>query len=90
VSYLLANRCFVVSETGSDGAAEAAFAGGVVFAPYERLIETCRGYLNEPGARRAVAARGFATMAALGETEMLRPIVGDARAAPAMRSRALG
>ena len=79
VSYLLANRCFVVSETGSDAAVEAAFSSGVAFAAYDRLVETCLTYLREPAARHAVAARGFAIMQSLREEDLLRPIVGDAR-----------
>ena len=79
VSYLLANRCFVVSETGLDAATEAAFSGGVAFAPYDRLVPICLSYLREPAARQAVAARGFAIMSAIGEADMLRPVVGDAR-----------
>jgi len=78
VSYLLANRCFVVSETGSDRAAEADLAGGVVFADYDRLVATCLGYLRDPAARAQVATRGFALMSSMPEAEFLRPIVGSA------------
>src|SRR5947199_402031 len=70
VSYLLANRRFVVSETGSDAAAERLFSGGVAFAGYETLVDTCLGYLVAPEARAAVAARGFAIMAARREAEL--------------------
>jgi hypothetical protein len=80
VSYLLANRCFVISETGSDAAVEGAFAGGVVFAEYDRLVETCLVYLREEAARREIAARGFSIMSALGEADLLRPIVGEVAA----------
>ena len=79
VSYLLANRCFVVSESGSDAAIENAFAGGVAFADYDRLVDTCLAYLRDPVGRRQVAARGFAIMSSLAEPDFLRPVVGDAR-----------
>ncbi len=82
VSYLLANRRFVVSESGSDATVEGAFAGGVVFAEYDRLVETCLAYLRDEAARREIAARGFSIMSAVSEAELLRPIVGEAVAAP--------
>jgi hypothetical protein len=78
VSYLLANRCFVVSETGSDPDAERRLGAGVAFCEYDRLIETCLAYLADPPARRAVAARGFEIMSAWREAELLRPLVGAA------------
>jgi hypothetical protein len=79
VSYLLANRCFVVSETGSDAATEASFASGVAFCAYERLVDTCVAYLRDPASRAQVAARGLALMSSLGEADFLRPVVGDPR-----------
>lgn len=82
VSYLLANRCFVVSETGSDAGIESAFAGGVAFADYDRLVDTCLAYLRDPVGRRQVAARGFNIMSSLTEADFLRPVVGDARTTP--------
>jgi len=75
VSYLLANRCFVVSETGSDRDTEAELAGGVVFTDYERLVATCLGYLGDPAARAQVAARGFAIMSSLRESDFLLPMI---------------
>jgi len=81
VSYLLANRCFVVSENGADAGIENAFAGGVALADYDRLVDTCLAYLRDPVGRRQVAARGFAIMSSLAEADFLRPVVGDARPA---------
>ncbi len=83
VSYLLANRCFVVSETGTDAALENAFAGGIAFADYDRLVDTCLAYLRDPVGRRQIAARGFTIMSSLGEAELLRPAVGAANSARA-------
>lgn len=59
VSHLLANKCFVVSEVGRDKAMEAALAGGVVFAAYEKLGQTCMDYLVKPKERKAIAEAGF-------------------------------
>jgi hypothetical protein len=76
VSYLLANRCFVVSEQGSEPAIERLFAAGVAFAAYDRLVEACLGYLAAPEARRTVAARGFDLITKQSEADLLRPVVG--------------
>jgi len=78
ISYLLANHCFVVSETGGDTAVENALSGGVAFTDYDRLADTCLAYLRDPVGRHQVAARGFAIMSSLAEADFLRPLVGDA------------
>ncbi len=72
VSYLLANRKCVVSETGSDAAFESQFASGVAFAPYDMIAETCTRLLRDTGARRDLAQAGFDRMVALPQTEYLR------------------
>ena len=58
VSYLLANRCFVISERGSDPAGEQPYAEGVGFADYPALAQTCLQYLGDPAGRARVAQRG--------------------------------
>jgi hypothetical protein len=58
ISYLLANGVFVVSERGSDAAEAARFEGGVAFAAFDRLVETCALHAADNGARRRIAARG--------------------------------
>lgn len=58
VAYLLANGACVVSETGSDPDEETRFAEGVAFAPYERLVDTCRELLADAPRRQALAERG--------------------------------
>ncbi len=62
VSYLLANQRFVVSERGKESEEEAAFAPGVAFADYDRLVDTCVDYLGRPEDRRRIAAAGFELM----------------------------
>lgn len=64
VSYLLANRRFVVSETGHATEDETPFANAVAFAAYEDLVETCRHYLARPDERTRIAAAGFDVMRA--------------------------
>jgi len=60
LSYLLANRCFVVSEKGADPDLETAYQDGVAFADYDTLPETCVRYLDDPGERLRIAEQGFA------------------------------
>jgi hypothetical protein len=55
--YLLANGRFVLSEASPD-ADETGLAGGIAFAPYERLEETCSWYLEHPAERASVAEAG--------------------------------
>jgi hypothetical protein len=58
VSYLLANRRFVISEEGAPSEDEASLRQGLVFAPYEKLVETCCDWLAKPERRAEVASRG--------------------------------
>ncbi len=59
-SYLLANRRFVISETGDDPDLELPFRGGIVFVPYYKLADTCQNYLDRSRIRHGVAEKGFA------------------------------
>lgn len=59
VSYLLANRRFVISETGADADMEAQFKDGVVFCEYNKLVNRCLHYLVEPKERKRIAEAGF-------------------------------
>jgi len=72
VSYLLANRVCVVSETGLDGELEAPFLGGVAFAGYDGLILACLRLLADEAARDRIAQKGFEQMRALSQVEMLK------------------
>ena len=72
VSYLLANKKCVVSETGSDTAFEKQFESGVAFAPYAALAETCMRLLQNPTEREAVAGAGFNRFKAMPQTEYLK------------------
>jgi hypothetical protein len=76
VSYLLANRRFVVSELSPNDVDEEAFADGMVVTAYEGLVAACVRYVREPDERRRIAAIGFERISA-------RPMahaIGDALA----------
>ena len=72
VSYLLANRVCVVSETGLDAELEAPFAGGVAFAGYDGLAPACLRLLGDAAARDRIAQKGFEQMRALSQLDMLK------------------
>jgi hypothetical protein len=59
VSYLLANRCPVVAEYGTDPELEAPFVSGVAFAEYDHLVARCLALLADDPGREALAERGF-------------------------------
>jgi acetyltransferase-like isoleucine patch superfamily enzyme len=62
VSYLLANKKFVISEDAQDSTEVDYFRPGVVFTSYENLVETCVDYLRKPEERLAIAAKGLQLM----------------------------
>jgi hypothetical protein len=72
VSYLLANRVCVVSETGLDTDLEAPFLGGVGFAGYGGLAPACLRLLADAAARERIAQKGFEQMRALSQIDMLK------------------
>jgi hypothetical protein len=81
VSYLLANRKCVVSETGHDSTLEGPLRDGVAFAPYDDLAETCLRLLEQPRERARLAARGFADFSALSQVPMLQRALASTRPA---------
>lgn len=81
VSYLLANRRFVVSERGTDPVEEGQFAAGVVFAEYDDLVEVCCRYLRDEAGRRQRAEAGLSLMRARPQAEYLRQVLSEARLA---------
>ncbi len=65
VSYLLANRVCVVSETGGDRQLEAPFSQAVAFADHDGLVARCRALIADAAARDAIARQGFETFRAM-------------------------
>jgi hypothetical protein len=70
LSYLLNNRCFVVSEKAEGNP----YGEGVVFRDYDGLIETCEHYLRpDMEAERArIAEAGYASLKAISTLTCLR------------------
>ena len=76
VSYLLANGCCVVSETGDDPEAERAYEGAVAFTSYEGIVPTCLALLRDDARRRALGANGLALMQSRRQADALRAAIG--------------
>ena len=73
VSYLLANRRFVISEPGrGTDRVEAMLREGVVFGTEDELPELCRRFAVDEPARRAVAKRGFELFCAMRQVDFLK------------------
>jgi hypothetical protein len=61
LSVLLANKCFIVSESGGDTSMDKKLEKGVVFGGYNELVSLCRKYLPAEMAakRNSIAREGF-------------------------------
>ena len=55
LSYLLNNRCFVISEYSDHNP----YGDGIVTAKYDELIDVCEYYLARPDKRYIIAERGY-------------------------------
>ena len=62
VSYLLANRCCVLSEVSSDPEEDDALSTGVAFAAYDDLVARAQELVADPALRQRIAERGFELM----------------------------
>ena len=62
ISYLLANRCAVLSEPSADPAEDAALAGGVAFSDTAGLAALARRLLDRPEERDRLALAGYRIM----------------------------
>lgn len=75
LSFMLANRRFVVSEKGDHDP----YGGGVIYSRYDDLVDTCLHHLRQSQERRqAFAERAYQALRAQSMTEALRPLVGSA------------
>jgi len=71
LSYLLNNARCVVSEESAINP----FKDMLITAEYDRLVETCLGYLNDELARHSAARRGFDLFRLRPMTDFLRPLI---------------
>lgn len=73
VSFLLANRTFVISEESFHNP----YGDGVVYAPYDRLVEVCIAFLQDSQARQEVAENGYFAVRKLDMVEILRATLDE-------------
>jgi tetratricopeptide (TPR) repeat protein len=77
VSYLLANKRTVLSETGADPALERGLGSGVAFADYHELVDRCMELLGDERARRELAERGYELIAARSQADIVRRALSE-------------
>lgn len=56
INYLLANKCFVISERGNDEVENMSYEDALVFVDYTDVVSTCIEYLSKD--REVIASRG--------------------------------
>lgn len=88
VSYLLANRSFVISEQPQDREMAEAFKDAVVFCPYDQLVEQCRHYLVHPKERKRIAEAGFEIFRNMPQKDYLANALEEHRQLDSRRTRA--
>ena len=88
ISFLLANRSFVISEDGDHNP----YGDGVVFAPYRDLGRLCAEYARQPAhIREQVAERGYLEIRKIDMITILRDTISQMDlSVPALRDPAPG
>jgi len=72
VSYLLANRVFVVSEDSPAESCLTQLREGMAVCSYDDIVETCLYYLRHEGKRQAIAETGFNLFSQMRQEDYLR------------------
>ena len=72
ISYLLANRCCVLSEMSSDPEEDHALAAGVAFAAYDDLVARAQQLVADTVLRARIAQQGFELMCERPAVDYLR------------------
>ncbi len=75
VSYLLANKQFVVSEAGNDLDMEVKFRKGAVFCNYRDLVAACLHFLNRDAERKQIAEKGYEIFSEVSQREYIKRIL---------------
>ena len=75
VYYLLANKKLVISEPGNDQELEKPVRDGLVFAPYNSLVEESVRYLREDNLRSKIAEKGFVQIKSLRQVQFLKKVL---------------
>ncbi len=75
LSYLMANRCAVVSETGANPAEEAPFRDAIAFAAYDQLVQRCVALVDDPVQARLLAERARSVMRSRPQSQFLAELL---------------
>jgi hypothetical protein len=75
LSYLLANGCAVVSETGADPAEEAPFRDAIAFAAYDELVDRCVQLVDHPEEAACLGDRAREAMRARPQSSFLSELL---------------
>lgn len=75
ISYLLANRRFVISESGNDPEIEEPIRDGLVLTDYANLVEECAKYVNDDASRNEIAEEGFSRISSFSQVEYLKDVL---------------
>lgn len=75
ISYLLANKKFIISEHGSNNGLENSFEGGIVFSKIEDMVENCYKYLKEENLRKEIAQKGYELFKKYSQTQFLEQAI---------------
>lgn len=59
LSVLLANQCFILSETSSDTKLDKHIENGLIFGTYDKLYDQCIKYVSLDAKRTQIAQKGF-------------------------------
>lgn len=74
-SYLLANKKFIISETGEDTDMEEPLRTGIVFRPYDKIAEACLDCRCKADIRQEIALKGYEIFKSMPMTETLRGLL---------------
>ena len=87
LSFLLANRCFVISEEADHNP----YGSGVVYAPYDALVSCCLDYLGKSFSERdSVAQEGYLAIRRIDLVSVLRESLARMNIAPFLRRQGDG
>ena len=77
ISYLLANKKCVITESGLDLSLETAFHPACVFGEAQALPVLCKSYLDDDAKRHDQAMQGFQVFSAMQQVEYLRAALAE-------------
>ena len=77
VSYLLANKCCVLSESGTDSQYEEMFKNGIEFADYDDIVEKCKSLLISNERIDSIATKGHEIIKTMPMNSILKKVLGE-------------